>query len=108
MADRLLFLLIGVLLKQTIDEFKELVKWRAAELEKRRDEIATYRPVPAVRAGTAEAHTAIMQAQHQQSIAPKVAKLNRRIAITRYVPLLVYALLTIGLILLAPWITQTS
>lgn len=105
MAARLLFLLIGILLKQTLDEFKELMKQRIADLEKERESRAEYRPVPALQKGTAEAHSAILRAQHEQSARPEVEKLTRRIKRNRCVPVAVYAALTIALLIFAPWIT---
>lgn len=53
---KLLYLLAGISLKQTADEFKSLFQRYIEHMERRRKAVATYVPIEAVHAGTPEAH----------------------------------------------------
>lgn len=94
---KLLYLLVGITLKQTIDEIKALANQYAAMIEQRSKNIQEYKPIPALEYGSVEAHRAIAEHQHRLAVKPEVSKLARKIRLVRWVPVIIYGLLTIGL-----------
>ncbi len=94
---KILYLLAGIMLKQTVDEIKALLVEYGENLKRRREAIATYRPVPALMEGTAEAMRAVNEARHEERMRPYVDRLSTRILIVRLVPGILYALSTVGL-----------
>jgi len=94
---KLLYLLVGVSLAQTIAEFNTLVREYVDYLKATRESIAKYRPNPALLKGTPEAARAIAEHQHGQRVQPNLEKLTKRIRRVRTIPVLVYASLTVGL-----------
>jgi hypothetical protein len=95
---KVLYLLAGVLVKQLIDEIKVLAAQHVEELKKYREAIATYRPVPALVAGSPGALRAIAEAEHEARVGPEVHRLDRRIRVYRLIPAAMYALLTAGVL----------
>ncbi len=95
---KLLYLLVGISLKQTVDELKSVVQEHIASLKEQRENVKTYKPNPALIAGTQEAHRAMMKAQHSSDVAPQVRGLTRRIFFWRLVPLGLYVSATGALI----------
>jgi hypothetical protein len=91
---KIMCLLLGISLKQTVDEFKNLIERRASSLEKRRDNLAEYKPLIGLERGTMEAAIAEEQNRHRVRIAPQVEKLNKNIRWLRLVPLCGYISLT--------------
>lgn len=95
---KLLYLLAGIALKQAVDEIKAVTTEYVENLKKDREVVATYRPNPAILAGSPEAHRVVAQAQHAAMVAPEVRRLSRKILIVRLLPLAAYVLATIGLV----------
>ena len=91
---KLLYLLVGISLKQTVDELKGLVQEHITNLKERRESVRTYKPNPAVLAGSPEAVRTMMAAQHACDVAPTLRTLSRRIFWWRLVPLVIYAATT--------------
>lgn len=96
---KVLYLLVGICVKQTIDEVKTLTEHRIKHLEAVRSARGTFRPLPALQAGTPEAHMAIQRARHQREAQPEIQKLSRKISRLRFIPLLIYAGATLVLLL---------
>ena len=105
---KLLYLLVGILLKQTVDEFKVLIQHKISDLEKLRDEFAEYRPNPAVRAGSQEAYSAIARAQQREAAQPQINRISRQIRRYRVLPVIGYASLTLVLIGVIAWLEYTA
>ena len=105
---KLLYLFVGVTLKQTIDELKALSIARVESLQKTYDAVREYRPNPAVQYGTAAAQRAIAESVHQSTVGPELVGISRQIRIMRMVPLIIYALLTAVLFLLIYWFESNS
>ena len=100
-SGKLIYLLLGILVKQTIDEFKAIAKQNADDLERQKERAATYVPNPALAAGSAAVNRVIAQAQHAEAIRPYLAKLTRKQRLWKYAPFAVYLLLTTALFLYA-------
>ena len=100
---KVLYLIAGILLKQTVDEIKFLVALYIEHLKKYRESLETYRPNPALQAGTKEASRAIREHEHRMSVEPAVEKISRKILILRCVPLVFYLL---GAAALTIWILR--
>ena len=96
--DKMLFLLVGILLKQTIDEIKSLVAVYVEHLKQYRDAVSTYRPNPAIEYGSPEIINIMARHQHDTAVEPEVKKLTRRILLLRLLPLVAYLFTTISLI----------
>ncbi len=94
---KILYLLAGIALKQTVDEIKFLTGEYVNYLKGYRDAVATFRPAPAARQGSVEAYHIIAASQHQQAVGPLVQKMNRKILLIRLIPGICYAIATIGL-----------
>lgn len=97
MNAKLAYLLLGILVKQTVDEFKTIAKQNMDELEKRKERVATYTPNPANPAGSAGAYRVIAENQYAEMVKPHLAKLTRIQRLWKYAPFVLYLLLTIGL-----------
>lgn len=103
---KLLYLLVGITLKQTIDEVKSLVDDYVKYLARYRAELQTYRGVPAHEKGSPEAYHAVREHEHRQAVEPEVVDVTKRIRRVRYIPLAVYALATLVLIGVIVWLEQ--
>ncbi len=101
MKANIIYLLLGILVKETIDELKAIAKQNADELERRKEQIATYRPNPALPAGSLEAHRAMCEAKHAADVAPFLKRLTRRQRVWKYLLLVVYLSLMVVLFWLA-------
>ena len=97
MNPKLIFLLLGILVKQTIDELKAIAKQNADELEKRKERLSKYPGNPAVVAGSMEHHRIVCEHEWANSVAPHLAKLTRWQRIWQYMPFALYLVLTIAL-----------
>jgi len=95
---KILYLLAGICLKQTIDEIKAVVSEYVDYLKQYRESIQTYRPNPALLKGSPEAQRAINEHEHRGRVQPEVERLTHRIRLVRLIPLVVYAAITIGLL----------
>lgn len=94
---KLLYMLAGGSLAQTISLINLAVNERIDFLKKRRELTATYVPNPALFRGTPEAEAAIARSRHQQSVQPDLKKISRSILLWRLVPIGAFTALTIGL-----------
>jgi hypothetical protein len=103
---KILYLLAGIALKQTVDEVKAVMNVYVQYLEKYRENVQTYKSNPAIQAGSVEAHRVIAMHKHQMSAAPEVKRLSRKILIVRAVPLAAYMALTIGLLTWIWWVEK--
>ena len=74
---KILYLMVGVGLKQTIDEIKSLTTEYVEYLKQYRDKIQTYKPLPALQRGTIEAHQAIAEHEHREAVRPEVEKISK-------------------------------
>src|SRR5205823_8834532 len=90
------------LLKQTVDELKTLCAEYVEDLRKQREALGTYHPVPALEAGSVEAHRAIAAHEHRGRVAPELTRLTHRIRLLKSLPAVVYGVLTIALLV---WIS---
>jgi hypothetical protein len=89
---KLLYLVLGILLKQALDEVKGVHAEYLSYLKARRDDLKTYKPNPAVEAGSLAAARIINASQYLQAIQPEVKKLSRRILAVRLIPLAIYSI----------------
>lgn len=105
---KLLYLLAGISLKQTVDEFKALFQRYVDNLEKRKEDTATYRPTPALLQGSPEAHSFMCEAEHRNRVAPEVKKLRKRIFIVRLLPFFAYLILTLSFISVIVYLESTA
>lgn len=105
---KLLYLLAGIMLKQTVDEGKSLIQDHVKALKDQRDSIATYRQNPALQAGSAEAQRAINEHQHMVQVSSDVGQLTKRIKRWAVVPVLVDAVLTLLLIFIIAYLESLT
>ncbi|MEX2672625.1 MAG: hypothetical protein WD294_10995 [Phycisphaeraceae bacterium] len=94
MASSLLFLVAGVLLKQTVDEVKTLCDRRTEALKAKRDAVARYNPPPLAKAGSPQAYHLEGEHRHRKAVEPQLAEIRKQITRTQLAPLTIYALLT--------------
>ena len=93
---KMLYLILGLALKQTVDEIKSLVGQKVEKLEKVRDAVGTYRPNPPLEAGSREAHSAIARANFEVRVAPDIEARNRVIWRWKAIPLVVYLIIDLA------------
>ena len=105
---KLLYLAVGLMLKQTMDEFKELWREHAADLRRKAESLATYRPNPAIEAGSREHVRAMAELQHRQVTEAEVSKLLKRARRVKSIPVIGYAVLTFVLIALIIYFESTA
>jgi hypothetical protein len=101
---KVVYLLVGVMLKQTVDEIKALISEYVESLKKYSDAVAEYRPLPAMEAGSLEAARTIAYSRHIQSVEPELRRISRKILLLRLVPLAFYVIITAGLLVWAIWL----
>lgn len=104
---KVLYLLAGIMLKQTVDELKSVVQEYVAFLKANRDSIQVYRPNPAIQAGTLEAYGAMRAHEHRGQIQPEVMRLTRRILLVRLLMIAFYVGVTISLLVWI-WVLEKS
>ena len=104
MNEKLVFLLLGVLVKQTVDEFKAIAQKNSEELKDYRKRLATCPDTSPKMAGSVEAYRAIMEARHANDVAPELKRLDWRISLWKYAPFASYLLITLGLCAYALWL----
>lgn len=92
---KLLYIIVGILLKQTIDEIKALNNGRLEKLNEAYEDTAAYRAAPAAVYGSKEAYSSILRAQHAERVQPELQKIPKMINSQKFIPLAVYAVFTI-------------
>lgn len=95
---KVLYLLAGISLKQTIDEAKAVWQRHIDRLIANRDSLKEYRPNPAIMAGSREDFEMQGRWRHQAIVAPDVAKMTKRINRLQWLPLICYSLFTVALV----------
>ena len=105
MNSKVAYLLLGILISKTLDEWKALTKLRADDLEKRKERLAKYPGNPAVQAGSMEHHRIVCEQEWANSVAPELARLTRKQRVWQFMPFVVCLVLTVavfGYILIVP------
>lgn len=100
---KLLYLLTGIALKQTIDEIKSLVNEYVNYLARYRESIQQLPPEPGTESSSAKERRAVAEHEHRVKMRSEVVRLTWKIGYVRLVPALIYLLLTIGLVI---WIVM--
>lgn len=95
---KVLYLLLGISLKQLLDEIKSVTNERIKQLEKNREIIGTYRSPGAILKGTPEAAFAEEEHRYKAGVAPELKKIGHKIRCLRLIPLVGYLVLTSGLL----------
>jgi len=96
MSLKVAYLLLGILVKETIDKWTALMSLRADELEKRKEQLAKYPGNPAVIAGSMEHHRIVCEQEWANSVAPDKARLMRKQRIYQIMPFAVCLVLTVA------------
>ena len=94
---KILYLLVGITLKQAVDEIEAVANDYRNRLEKDREGVAAYRPNQAIEAGSPDDFRIRAEHEHPARVEPQLKRLDLRIRLVRFVPLVLYVLATIGL-----------
>ena len=106
---KLLYLLLGLSLKETLDSGHKLLDGWRERLEKQRASWEKPPPgVPALLKGSPEAASAIARAvregDHRKQAGPVLAKINKKLRIIAWVPFACWGTLTFVLLGVVSWI----
>ena len=105
---KLIYLLAGLSLKETIDSLRAIWKSELEHLEQQKAILKEYKPNPAVLAGSQEAYETIARAQWAADAAPHIKEMNRKIARLKLLPVIAWGLSTVILVVLIIWIEMQS
>ncbi len=105
---KLLYLIAGLSLKETIDSLRSIWKSQLEHLEQQKAILKEYKPNPAILVGSQEHHEMMARVKWQADAAPHVQEMNRKIARLKWLPVIAWGLATLTVIALICWLESQA